>query len=128
MSSSICIYPELVALLQQQTECILATVISTQGSTPQKSGSSALIGNSGLLAGTVGGGITEVKVIQQAQFLLKTKKSGLFAYELHGEIFKGSESICGGSMTILLDATPDLHLPVFNQLKDSLGQIGRAHV
>lgn len=120
MSSSICIYPELIALLQQQTECILATVISTQGSTPQKSGSSALICTSGLLAGTVGGGITERKVIQQAQFLLKTKKSGLFSYELHGEIFKGSESICGGNMTILLDARPDLHLPVFNQLKVSL--------
>ncbi|MBW8333319.1 MAG: XdhC/CoxI family protein [Prolixibacteraceae bacterium] len=120
MSSSICIYPELVALLRQQTECILATVISTQGSTPQKSGSSALIGTGGLLAGTVGGGVTELKVIQQSQFLLKTKKSGLFSYELHGEIFKGSESICGGNMTILLDATPDLHLPVFYQLKNSL--------
>jgi xanthine dehydrogenase accessory factor len=120
MNSSFCIYPELGALLQQQTECILATVISTQGSTPQKAGSSALIGTIGLLAGTVGGGITELKVIQQAQFLLKTKKSGLFTFELHGEITKGSESICGGSMTILLDATPDLHLPVFNQLKDSL--------
>lgn len=120
MSSSICIYSELVALLQQQTECILATVISTQGSTPQKSGCSALIGTSGLLAGTVGGGITELKVIQQAQFLLKTMKSGLFSYELHGEIFKGSESICGGNMTILLDARPDLHLPVFSQLNDSI--------
>lgn len=120
MNTSFCIYPELIALLQQQTECILATVISTLGSTPQKPGSSALIGSNGLLAGTVGGGITELKVIQQAQILLKTKKSGLFSFELHGEIFKGSESICGGSMTILLDATPDLHLPVFNQLKDSL--------
>ncbi|MDO8927625.1 MAG: XdhC family protein [Bacteroidota bacterium] len=122
MSSSICIYPELIALLQQQTECILATVIGTQGSTPQKSGSSALIGTSGLLAGTVGGGITELKVIQQSQCLLKTKKSGLFSYELHGEIFKGSESICGGNMTILLDAIPDLHIHVFNQLKNSLEQ------
>ncbi|OFX52836.1 MAG: hypothetical protein A2066_15330 [Bacteroidetes bacterium GWB2_41_8] len=120
MNSSSCIYPELIALLRQHINCVLATVVSTQGSTPQKAGCSALIGSSGLLAGTVGGGITELKVIQQSQLLLKTKQSALLSFELYGEIIKGSESICGGNMTILLDASPELHLPVFNQLKGSL--------
>lgn len=113
-------YPELIDQLWQHHNCVLATVISTQGSTPQKAGSSALIGSSGLLAGTVGGGMTELKVIQQSQLLLKTKKSGLFSFELHGEIAKGSDSICGGSMTILIDASPDFHMPVFVKLKESL--------
>jgi len=120
MNVSSCIFPELIDQLLQHHNCVLATVISTQGSTPQKTGSSAIIGFAGLLAGTVGGGITELKVIQQSQLLLKTKKSGLFSFELHGEIEKGSESVCGGNMTVLIDATPNLHLPVFMQLKDSL--------
>ena len=120
MIISSCIYPKLIELLRKQPDCVLATVVSTQGSTPQKAGSSALIGANGLLSGTVGGGMTELKVIQQSKLLLKSKKSGLFSFELHGEIAKGSESICGGNMTILLDSTPELHLPVFTQLQNSL--------
>jgi xanthine dehydrogenase accessory factor len=122
MSTSACIYPELIELLQQHAGYVLATVVSTQGSTPQKSGSSALIGTAGLLAGTVGGGMTELKVIQQSQILLKLKESKLFSFELHGEITQGSDSICGGNMTILLDASPELHLAVFTQLENSLKQ------
>jgi len=120
MNRSFCIYPELLEILQQCDNCVLATVIQSQGSTPQKAGSSAVIGANGILAGTVGGGMTELKVIRQSQILLESKKSGLFSYELHGEIGKGSESICGGNMSVLLDASPELNLTVFNQLKDSL--------
>jgi xanthine/CO dehydrogenase XdhC/CoxF family maturation factor len=39
----------------------LATVIETQGSTPQKHGSSALFGVRGLISGTVGGGYLKEK-------------------------------------------------------------------
>jgi xanthine dehydrogenase accessory factor len=121
MNLTTCIYPEIIELLlQQNSSCALATVIETQGSTPQKAGSSALIGSSGLLAGTVGGGPSELKVIQHSQLLLKTKQSALLSFDLHGQITKGSESICGGNMTVLLDASPELHLPVFTRLKESI--------
>jgi xanthine dehydrogenase accessory factor len=72
------------------------------------------------LAGTVGGGITELKVIELSQAILESKKSALFTVNLGGDLNKGSDSICGGSMTILLDASPELHLPVFMQVKKSL--------
>lgn len=120
MNASSSIYPELIEILYKKTPCVLATVIQTQGSTPQKAGSSALIGINQLLAGTVGGGMTELKVIQQSQTIIKSKKSGLFSFNLNGELVNGSDSICGGSMTILMDATPELHFPVFLQLKNSL--------
>jgi xanthine dehydrogenase accessory factor len=116
------IYPELPQLLKQWPGCVLATVVHTEGSTPQKAGSSALIGASGLITGTIGGGKTEFKVIEEAQLLIRTKKSVMFTFELHGEITSGSESICGGSMIILIDATPEEHLPVFTRLKYSLDQ------
>ena len=127
MNTSSCIYPELIDLLRQYPDCVLVTVVSTRGSTPQKAGSSALIGPEGLLAGTVGGGMTELKVIQQSQLLLKTKKSKLLSFELHGEIAKGSESICGGSMTLLMDASPAAHLSVFTLLKNSLASRGNSN-
>lgn len=116
------IYPDIIQLLKQWPECVLATVVHTEGSTPQKSGSSALIGSSGLIAGTIGGGKTEFKVIEEAKLRLQTKKSGMFTFELRGDIASGSESICGGSMIILIDATPERHLPVFTRLKNSLDQ------
>ncbi|HEY3372068.1 MAG TPA: XdhC family protein [Prolixibacteraceae bacterium] len=113
-------YQSLIDILDRQTPCVLATVIQTQGSTPQKAGSWALIGFNQLLAGTVGGGITELKVIGQSQLLLESKKSALISFNLGGDLNKGSESICGGSMTILLDAAPEMHVPVFRQLRNSL--------
>lgn len=122
MNTSSCIYSELIELIQQHPGCVLATVVSTQGSTPQKAGSKALIGASGLLTGTVGGGMTELKVIQESQNLLKSKKSGIFSFDLHGELSKGNDSICGGSMVVLLEAVPEEHLAVFSQLKKSLDE------
>lgn len=100
----------------------MATVIHTMGSTPQKAGSSALIDASGLIAGTIGGGKTEFKIMELARELIQTKKSGMFTFELRGEVASGSESICGGSMIVLVDATPERHLPVFTRLKNSLDQ------
>lgn len=122
MNHSSYFYSEISGWLVQIPQCVLATVVQTSGSVPQKAGSSALIGPSGLIAGTVGGGTTELKVIREAQNLLQTQRSGLFTFDLHGEIAFGSESICGGSMTILLDASPHQHLSIFEILKKSIGQ------
>lgn len=122
MNQSSCFYSEISGWLVQFPQCVLATVVQTSGSVPQKAGSSALIGPSGLIAGTVGGGTTELKVIRKAQNLLQTQRSGLFTFDLHGEIILGSESICGGSMTILLDANPHKHLDVFGRVQKTIGR------
>ena len=122
MQTSLFTYPELIELLRRNMPAVLASVIRTQGSTPQKAGSSALIGSGQLLAGTVGGGTTELKVIQEARAALQSKKPKLFSFDLHGELSKGSDSICGGSMVVLLDATPEKHIEVFSRLGKSLEQ------
>ncbi len=119
---STCVYSEIPELLSRGIPVVLATVVHTMGSTPQKAGSTAIIVASGLISGTVGGGQTEFKVIEQAKLLHQNRKSGLYTYELRGEIVEGSESICGGSMTILIDASPENHLPVFRKLKEQTEQ------
>jgi len=98
----------------------LATVIETQGSTPRKHGSSALFDSSGLLAGTIGGGILEGKVQQLAQKLIKTKESGIFHFNLDYDISFRQDAICGGEVTVLIDGSPDDHNVVFDQIKRSL--------
>ncbi len=54
------IYSNLHDFLSRKESCVLATITATQGSTPQKQGSSAIFGKKNLLAGTLGGGITEL--------------------------------------------------------------------
>jgi xanthine/CO dehydrogenase XdhC/CoxF family maturation factor len=98
----------------------LATVIETQGSTPQKHGSSALFNTGGLISGTVGGGVLEGKVQQIAQRVLITKESGLYHFNLDNDISFRHDAICGGQATILIDASPDDHHIVFEQIKTSI--------
>ena len=58
------------------SDLVLATVTGTEGSTPQKPGSSALFNKSGLVAGTIGGGVLEGKVQKIAMESLAYKRTG----------------------------------------------------
>jgi len=100
----------------------LVTVTGTIGSTPQIPGSSALFGTTGLLSGTVGGGAMEGKVQQIVQSAILSKESGHYHFELDNDIGQQEEAICGGRISILIDATPNDHFDVFNQMNHSLGQ------
>jgi xanthine dehydrogenase accessory factor len=97
---------------------VFATVAETHGSTPQKPGSSAIFGESGLLAGTVGGGLVEHSVQEEAAKAIHSKKSGYYRFELNDDIEKEDSVICGGGMNILIDAAPEKHLPVWKALKN----------
>jgi xanthine dehydrogenase accessory factor len=98
----------------------IATVIETHGSTPQKHGRSALFGPSGLVAGTIGGGVLEGRVQLIAKESSKTKESGIYHFDLDHDISFRQDAICGGEATILLDASPEDHNAIFEQIKESL--------
>ena len=98
----------------------LATVTGTSGSTPRKSGSSALFDQTGLKSGTIGGGIIEKKVEHIAHAAMQSKSSGLFSFTLDKDMSYEEEAICGGEMSILIDADPCLHQAVFEQIRRSL--------
>ncbi len=104
------------------TPLVLATVTSTIGSTPQKPGSSALIGPHGLLAGTVGGGIVEGKVLELAALALASGKSGHYTFDLAHEISDQSEAICGGKITVLVDANVKNSQIAFQKIGTSLAE------
>jgi xanthine dehydrogenase accessory factor len=114
------VYPELIKLLKSNQLCVLATVTKTRGSTPQKSGSSAIFGQTELLAGTIGGGVTELRVKDIAQKVLKLKESCYHSFDLAHDISDDSEAICGGGMDILLDSSPEEHTKVFENVIESL--------
>jgi len=114
------IYGQILNKYSGGSSLVLATVIRTQGSTPQKPGSSALFGKSGLISGTVGGGILEGKVQEIALKAIKARESGIYDFFLDKDITEKEEAICGGQISILIDARPQNHIKVFNQMNESL--------
>ena len=100
----------------------LATVVRTKGSTPQKPGSSALFGSSGLMAGTVGGGVLEGKVQEIALKAGIQKESSLFQFYLDKDISEKEEAICGGQVTLLIDADTENSLPEFEEIRKSMDE------
>jgi xanthine dehydrogenase accessory factor len=114
------IYLQFLDHQSDKSPLVLATVTRTLGSTPQKPGSSALFSKKGLIYGTVGGGVVEGRVQKLASEALLSKKSGHFQFNLANDISKKEEAICGGQISILLDANLKNHLSVFEQLRSSL--------
>ena len=100
----------------------VATVIRTQGSTPQKPGSTAIFSSDGLIAGTVGGGVVEGRVQQAALEVIKTGRSLLVTYDLYNDIRQKEEAICGGRITVLIDGRPSNSDKEFRLLRDSVAE------
>jgi xanthine dehydrogenase accessory factor len=114
------IYLQILDRQFSNSPMVLATVTRTQGSTPQKPGSSALFDASGLVYGTVGGGIVEGRVQKIAMDALISKESGHFHYNLANDISKSEEAICGGQISVLIDADLSSNMSVFEQIRQSM--------
>ena len=114
------IYLQLLDHMHNNSRLVLATVTAVQGSTPQKPGSSALFDSKGLISGTVGGGIVEGKVQKLALDAMLSKKSGHFQFNLANDISNKEEAICGGQISIMIDANLNNHISVFEQVKKSI--------
>ena len=113
------IYSDLLNFLHKKIPCVLATITGTQGSTPREKGSSAVFGNERILAGSIGGGITELMIEKIASEKIKSKKSGYYHFDLNNEITELDNAICGGSLNVLVDAEPENNHSVFETLNYS---------
>jgi len=114
------IYSALGRWLEQGEPIALATIIETRGSTPQIAGASAVFSKEGLLFGTLGGGTVELDAQERAVRCLAERRSLHYQFELQGLDLGAEEAICGGSVSILIDAAPLNHLETFQFLKASL--------
>jgi xanthine dehydrogenase accessory factor len=116
------IYLKILKLQHAGHQLVLATVAGSIGSTPQKPGSSALFDGSRLIAGTVGGGTVESRVQNLAQTKSKTKESCYLKIQLNNNISDKEAAICGGEISVLMDANPEKYLPVFEEIKVSMAE------
>ena len=95
----------LEALAKSQNEKMsLVTVISTKGSTPRKAGSKMIVYDSGKVIGTIGGGCAEAKIIKDAALMAGSKNLKIETIDMTGEIAEEEGMVCGGKMTVLIEA------------------------
>jgi len=105
--------------LKKNNVLSLATIVETKGSSPQIPGSSAVFSSSGLVMGTLGGGILESRSLQKSMEAIKNTYSLLVEFDLTSESFSEEEAICGGQVKVLIDAMPDRHSEIFRNLAAS---------
>ena len=110
------IFEKAVSVLAAGANIALVTVVATTGSTPGKTGYKMLVFGAGCdTVGTVGGGLIEAEMIEQAGKMLAEPGSRIFRFDL-GDTPDDEKGICGGSVELLVETFDKDALPLFNDL------------
>jgi xanthine dehydrogenase accessory factor len=109
------IYSEILSALETEERVMLATIISTSGSTPASSLSKMLVKSNGTICvGTIGGGYMESNVLTEAKSLLPLGIAKTLTFHLkEDEFIQGL--ICGGNLDVLIEPIIREQLPLFQQ-------------
>lgn len=83
-------------------DLVLAVIIDTSGSTPRGKGAAMLVGPSGRICGTVGGGPLEGAALKEAAACLAEKQSRRIEFNMDGDDAAQNGMICGGAASIWL--------------------------
>ena len=88
--------------LKDNQKTYVLTVIENQGSSPGRKGFKMLVAQDGFIFGSIGGGVMEFALVEEAQKLLLEKKPPTFIKkQIHkGNIEDGSGMICSGEQTV----------------------------
>lgn len=94
------LYEEIARLEAEGRPFVLATVVESHGSTPQKPGSKMVVLPDGTQKGTVGGGAIELQIIQAAKALFDEPATSK-VIETH--LTHDLGMCCGGKMKVFLE-------------------------
>lgn len=105
------LFAELARLVREGRPFIVATVIETGGSTPQKPGTRMVVLEDGAILSTIGGGAIEKQVIDEALALFSAPESSRV---LQTHLTHELGMCCGGKMKVFLEKhEAAAHLYVF---------------
>ena len=113
---------EAVKLVGENEPCVLATVVRTKGSTPQKPGAKLLVRKDGSGVGTLGGGCVEGDIWFAAKEILRRKGGPEFRdYLLNEDIAARDGLVCGGTMYFFIEPLrdPQEFLPFGTEMMDA---------
>ncbi|MCI0440083.1 MAG: XdhC family protein [Chloroflexi bacterium] len=113
------VFREAVNLLGKGEQAVVATVIRTKGSTPQKPGAKLLVRSDGSGVGTLGGGCVEGDIWFAAKELMKRGGEAQHReYQLNEDLAAQDGLVCGGTMYFLIDPIyqPQDYLPYASEI------------
>jgi len=116
------VFKETKKLLNEGQKAVVATVVKTKGSTPQKPGAKLLVREDGSGVGTLGGGCVEGDIWFAAQQLLKNIGPAQFReYQLNEDLAAEEGLVCGGTMYFMIDPIYEPHevLDFANEINDA---------
>ena len=115
------IFETLAEAQRQGQDIALATGVRTQGSVPRHAGSKMIVWPDGRIAGTIGGGMLESKVIEAAQEAIAAGRSQLISYRM-SDMGAGDVGVCGGTVEVFVESI----LPAPTVLVIGCGHVGKA--
>jgi xanthine dehydrogenase accessory factor len=107
----------------------LVTVVSTEGSTPQKAGARMLVHADGRIVGTIGGGCLEAEMTRRAREAVGGRRPQLVSYDLTPEQAGEDGLVCGGRMQVFIEpieGTPVLCLFGAGHVAQPLARMAKA--
>src|SRR5215204_6381606 len=107
------VFAALGEALSRGEEAALVTIVSSNGSTPQRVGAKMLVFGDGRIVGTVGGGCYEHDAIGKARQVLQTRKATTVKYDLNDDFAEETGLVCGGRMEVFIEpieAAPDVYV------------------
>jgi xanthine dehydrogenase accessory factor len=130
------VFAALGEALKAGEEVALVTIVSANGSTPQRVGAKMLVYGDGRVVGTIGGGCYENESLWKAREVLKTRKPCTVRYELADDFAAESGLICGGQMEVFIEAiepSPTVYIFGAGHVGQFVGQVAhdagfRVHV
>ena len=97
------IFEEIGRIRREGGEAALATVVGGERGSPGRTGFRMLVYPDGTILGTVGGGLLEAKIREEALRCLHDKTPRLLEYTLDDQSAEGIGVLCGGKVKVFVE-------------------------
>lgn len=116
------LWQHLLAKLQNNHKVYLLTVVENSGSSPGRKGFKMMVADDGFIFGSVGGGVMEHALVEEAKNLLSEGSPIIFSKkQIHkGKIKDGSGMICSGQQTVVFHPLSTDHISIIKKILDCL--------
>jgi len=121
------LFPAIIKAFREDVRAALATLTKRSGSTPRDTGTRFLVLESGEFHGTIGGGLLEARVLQEARRVIESGQACRLSFQLTGSDVANSDMLCGGEGEVFLEPlSPDNlhHLGIYERINQVLQRGG----
>lgn len=95
------IFSKMLYEVEHRQDTMLVTIVADHGSAPRSAGARMLVGASGRIRGSIGGGAVEKRSEELAMQLIREKRSLVHDFRLRKNDVEDLGMVCGGDVTVL---------------------------